>query len=48
MHDLSARIVSTLLLSGCLLFAGFFLLSILYPRKAAAAGCIYGQPAAGR
>ena len=44
MHDLSARIVSTLLLSGCLLFAGFFLLSILYPRKAAAAAASTASP----
>lgn len=33
MHDLSVRIVSTLLLSGALLFVTFFILSILYPRK---------------
>ena len=33
MHDLSVRIVSTLLLSGALLFVAFFVLSILYPRK---------------
>jgi YidC/Oxa1 family membrane protein insertase len=37
MHDLSVRIVSSLLLSGALLFVTFFLFSILYPRKAAAA-----------
>ena len=37
MHDLSVRIVSSLLLSGALLFVSFFLFSILYPRKAAAA-----------
>jgi YidC/Oxa1 family membrane protein insertase len=35
MHDFGVRIVSTLLLSGVLLFVAFFLLSILYPRKAA-------------
>jgi YidC/Oxa1 family membrane protein insertase len=37
MHDLGARIVSTFLLSGALLFVAFFLFNILYPRKAAAA-----------
>jgi YidC/Oxa1 family membrane protein insertase len=37
MHDLGVRIVSTLLLSGVLLFVAFFLFNILYPRKAAAA-----------
>jgi YidC/Oxa1 family membrane protein insertase len=37
MHDLGVRIVSTLLLSGVLLFVAFFLFGILYPRKAAAA-----------
>jgi len=36
MHDLGVRVVSTLLLSGVLLFAAFFLYSILYPRRAAA------------
>jgi YidC/Oxa1 family membrane protein insertase len=37
MHDLGVRIVSTLLLSGALLFVAFFLFSVLYPRRAAAA-----------
>jgi YidC/Oxa1 family membrane protein insertase len=37
MNDLGVRIVSTLLLSGALVFVAFFLFSILYPRKAAAA-----------
>jgi YidC/Oxa1 family membrane protein insertase len=37
MHDIGVRIVSTLLLSGIFLFIGFFLLSILQTRKAAAA-----------
>jgi YidC/Oxa1 family membrane protein insertase len=37
MHDLGARIVSTVLLSGILLFVAFFLFSVLHPRKAAAA-----------
>src|ERR1039458_4423844 len=37
MHELGARIVSTFLLSGVLLFVAFFLFSILYPRKVAAA-----------
>jgi YidC/Oxa1 family membrane protein insertase len=36
MHDFAVRIVSTLLLSGVLLFVAFLLFSILYPRKAAA------------
>jgi hypothetical protein len=36
-HDFGVRIVSSLLLSGALLFVAFFLLSILYLRKAAAA-----------
>ena len=36
MHDLGVRIVSTLLLSGALVFVAFLLFSILYPRKAAA------------
>jgi YidC/Oxa1 family membrane protein insertase len=36
MHDFGVRVVSTLLLSGVLLFVAFFLLSILYPRKVAA------------
>jgi hypothetical protein len=36
MHDLGVRIVSTLLLSGVLLFVAFLLFSILYPRKAVA------------
>jgi YidC/Oxa1 family membrane protein insertase len=37
MHDIGVRIVSAFLLSGVLLFVAFFLLSILYPRKAVAA-----------
>src|SRR5271169_4376082 len=37
MHDLGVRIVSTLLLSGVLLFAAFFLYSIVYPKKVQAA-----------
>ena len=37
MHDLGIRILSAFLLSGVLLFVAFFLLSILYPRKVAAA-----------
>jgi YidC/Oxa1 family membrane protein insertase len=37
MHDLGVRIASTLLLSGALLLVTFFLWSIVYPRKAAAA-----------
>lgn len=45
MHDLGVRIVSTLLLSGVLLFVGFFLLSVLYPRKAAAASPANPAPA---
>jgi YidC/Oxa1 family membrane protein insertase len=36
MHDLGVRIVSTLLLSGALLFVAFFLFSVLYPRRSAA------------
>ena len=46
MHDLGARIVSTLLLSGVLLFVAFFLFSILYPRKVAAASPAGAAPAA--
>jgi len=45
MHDLGARIVSTLLLSGVLLFVAFFLFSILYPRKVAAASPAGAGPA---
>jgi membrane protein insertase Oxa1/YidC/SpoIIIJ len=45
MNDLGIRIVSTLLLSGALLFVGFFLFSILYPRKAAAASPANSVPA---
>ncbi len=37
MHDFGVRIASTLLLSGALQFVAFFLFSILYPKKAAAA-----------
>jgi YidC/Oxa1 family membrane protein insertase len=37
MHDLGVRIVSTLLVSGALLFVVFLLFTILYPRKTAAA-----------
>jgi YidC/Oxa1 family membrane protein insertase len=37
MHDLGVRIVSTLLLSGVLLFVAFFLYSILHPNKVNAA-----------
>ena len=37
MHDLGVRVFSILLLSGVLMFVAFFLLSILYPRRAAAA-----------
>ena len=37
MHDLSVRIASALLASGVLLFVAFFVISLLYPRKAAAA-----------
>ena len=33
MHDLGVRVVSTLLLSGVLLFVALFLLSILFPRR---------------
>ena len=45
MHDFSVRIVSTLLLSGTLLFVAFLLFSILYPRKAAAAAPASPSPA---
>jgi hypothetical protein len=45
MHDLGVRIVSTLLLSGTLLFVAFFLFSVLYPRKAAAASPVSPAPA---
>jgi len=45
MHDLGVRIVSALLLSGALLFVAFFLFSILYPRKAAAASPASQAPA---
>jgi YidC/Oxa1 family membrane protein insertase len=37
MHDLGVRIVSALLLGGVLLFVGFFLFRVLYPRRAVAA-----------
>jgi hypothetical protein len=37
MHDLGARILSAILLSGGLVFLAFFLFSILHSRKAAAA-----------
>ena len=37
MHDLGVRIISALLLSGALLFVAFFLFSVLYPRRSAAA-----------
>jgi|SRR5215469_12169003 len=37
MHDLAVRVLSTLLLSGVLLFVALFLFSILYPRRAGAA-----------
>ena len=37
MHDLGVRVLSTLLLSGALLFVAFFLYSILYPKKVEAA-----------
>lgn len=37
MHDVGVRILSTLLLSGVLLFVAFFLLTIFYPRRATAA-----------
>jgi YidC/Oxa1 family membrane protein insertase len=45
MHDFGVRIVSTLLLSGALLFVAFFLFSILYPRKAAASSPASPVPA---
>jgi YidC/Oxa1 family membrane protein insertase len=37
MHDLGVRILSTLLLSGAVLFVSFYLFSVLHPRRAAAA-----------
>ena len=37
MHDLGARILSTLLLGGALVFVAFLLYSILYPKRAEAA-----------
>ena len=37
MHDLGVRVLSTLLLSGAVLFLSFFLFSVLYPRRASAA-----------
>jgi YidC/Oxa1 family membrane protein insertase len=46
MHDLGVRIASTLLVSGVLLFVAFFLFSILYPRKVAAASPTGAAPAA--
>ena len=46
MHDLGVRILSALLLSGVLLFVAFFLFSILYPRKAAAASLASAAPTA--
>jgi YidC/Oxa1 family membrane protein insertase len=45
MHDLGVRIVSSLLLSGVLLFFAFFLLSVLYPRKVAATSPASTAPA---
>jgi hypothetical protein len=37
MHDFGVRTVYTLLFSGAAVFVAFFLFSMLYPRKAAAA-----------
>ncbi len=46
MHDIGARIVSILLLSGALLFVAVFVMSVLYPRKATAASAAGTAPAA--
>jgi YidC/Oxa1 family membrane protein insertase len=37
MHEIGVRVISTLLLSGILLFVAFLLMTVLYPRKVAAA-----------
>ena len=44
MHDIGARIVSTLLLSGTLVFVAFLLFSVLYPRKVVAASPANSSP----
>lgn len=46
MNDFAARIASTLLVSGVLLFVAFFLYSILYPRSVAAASAAGAIPTA--
>ncbi|SPE42316.1 Membrane protein insertase YidC (fragment) [Candidatus Sulfopaludibacter sp. SbA3] len=44
MHDVGARLISTLLLSGALLFVSFLVFSVLYPRKVLAASPASGAP----
>jgi len=48
MHDVFARLVSWMLLSGCLLFLAFLAFSLFYPRKAHAASAASPAPAVQR
>jgi membrane protein insertase Oxa1/YidC/SpoIIIJ len=45
MHDISVRILSTLLCSGVLLFVAFLIYSVLYPRKVHAESAAGPSPA---